>query len=79
MANVVPLHIPNADEAPYRAPAIFDDADGPGRLAARWRRDDTVAITVADGRGVGLPSEFHLAASTCPIRCVSVRRRRCCR
>ncbi|MGQ0847418.1 MAG: hypothetical protein ACT4QF_25145 [Sporichthyaceae bacterium] len=64
MADVVPLRAqtPGAD-APFRTPAIFDDADGPGRLAVRWQPDGTVAITVADGRGVAVPTEFRMAAA----------------
>ncbi len=63
MADVVPLRSQSGmDAASYRTPAVFDDADGPGRLAARWHHDGTVGITVADGRGVSVPSEFKLAA-----------------
>jgi hypothetical protein len=64
MADVVPLRAESAVDAALftgsrRAPAIFDDPTGPGRLAARWNADGTVGITVADG---SLPVEFRLAA-----------------
>lgn len=63
MADVVPLRAHTAPEpGAYRAPTIFDDATGPGRLAVRWLGDDTVAITVADGCGVSVPSEFRMGA-----------------
>jgi hypothetical protein len=64
MADVVPLRARNAaDAAPFtgslHAPAIFDDASGPGRMAVRWNTDGTVGITVADDP---VPVEFRLAA-----------------
>jgi len=63
MAEIVPLRAHTAPEpGSYRAPSIFDDAGGPGRLAVRWLGDDTVAITVADGCGVSVPTEFRMAA-----------------
>lgn len=69
MADVVPLRAPSASEdggfGRYDLPVVFDDATGPGRLAARWHHDGTVGITVADGYGYGaasVPAEFRLAA-----------------
>lgn len=67
MADVVPLRTPSAphdDEFErYDIPVVFDDATGPGRLAARWHHDGTVGITVADGYGAAsVPAEFRLAA-----------------
>lgn len=64
MADVVPLRADTAANAALftgsrHAPAIFDDATGPGRMAARWNSDGTVGITVADG---SIPIEFRLAS-----------------
>ena len=64
MADVVPLRAEHAVDAAlftgsHCAPAVFDDVDGPGRLAVRWHADGTVGITVADG---SIPVEFLLAA-----------------
>lgn len=65
MADVVSLR-PRAASTPAvltgeAIPAVFDDAIGPGLLAARWLGDATVELTVCDGRGPG-PLEFRLAA-----------------
>lgn len=58
MAEIVPLR-PCHPVAPARpGPAVFSAAIGPGRMAAGWRRDGSVGLTVSDGRSG--PVEFLL-------------------
>ena len=69
MADVVPLRARNTapgarpNMLQTEEPVVFDDATGPGWLAAAWCPDGTVELTVGQPSASGSGVEFRLAAA----------------
>lgn len=69
MADVVPLRTRSADPGAHdnsfiaEQSVVFDDAVGPGWLAAQWCDDDTVELALGTASATGSEVAFRLAST----------------